>query len=194
MYNNETDLQELALQIETNKPKLPLDMTARTLKHLLQKERVNIQRVKNRMKGAKIKDGDGLSEIDGTSHYGEINTFANSSFMPTTNRTGQFYDGLDPSPQNRALFNAAYGAKSGNSFSQQAEDGHINKESINEPTSAEPKESSVGVEKADGPSAPTEHELNSSQRRDTQVESNEESQPMQNSAVRQETIKYQQEK
>lgn len=53
MYNNETDLEEFNEQIELSKPKLNLSQNAVHLRRLLKKEKVNIERLKNRMKDNK---------------------------------------------------------------------------------------------------------------------------------------------
>lgn len=58
MYNNETDLEEFNEQIELSKPKLNLSQNAIHLRRLMKKEKVNIERLKNRMKDNKQKEGE----------------------------------------------------------------------------------------------------------------------------------------
>ena len=63
MYNNETDLDELYEQIEASKPKLNLSQADRILRKLMKKEKVNIERLKYRMKESKVREGEASMSV-----------------------------------------------------------------------------------------------------------------------------------
>lgn len=63
MYNNETDLEELYEQIEASRPKLNLSQADRILRKLMKKEKVNIERLKHRMKESKVREGEASMSV-----------------------------------------------------------------------------------------------------------------------------------
>ena len=62
MYNNETDLQELYEQIEASQPKSHVTLKDRTLRRLMKREKANIERLKQKMKDQKAKEGEQLTD------------------------------------------------------------------------------------------------------------------------------------
>ena len=62
MYNNETDLQELYEQIEASQPKSHVTLKDRSLRRLMKREKANIERLKQKMKDLKAKEGEQLTD------------------------------------------------------------------------------------------------------------------------------------
>ena len=63
MYNNETDLQELYEQIEASQPKSHVNLKDRQLRRLMRREKANIERLKQKIKEQKVKEGNPPSEV-----------------------------------------------------------------------------------------------------------------------------------